>query len=203
MRGFPSPLEHPLPPVTHAGREPRGAARVRPRGPLVAEVVKTTTDPYVGRLSLVRVFSGSWCPTPPCTCPATSPGSRGPSAATPTTTWTSVSAPCPWSLGATLAPLAKGVAGDIVAVARLGRAETGDTLSAPVAPALMEPWLMPEPLLPVAVTARTSTDEDKLSQGLGGWSPRTPRSGWSRTPTPGRWCCGRWVRPISKCCSTG
>jgi elongation factor G len=58
------------------------------------------------------------------------------------------------------------VAGDVVAVAKLSRAETGDTLSDRDAPLLMEPWVMPEPLLPVAIVATSKADEDKLSQGL-------------------------------------
>src|SRR5205814_1552505 len=61
-RGFPSPLEHELPPVTNLGGDPREPLRTDPDGPLVAEVVKTTVDPYVGRVSLVRVFSGTLKP---------------------------------------------------------------------------------------------------------------------------------------------
>jgi elongation factor G len=51
-------------------------------------------------------------------------------------------------------------------VAKLARAETGDTLSAKDDPLLMEPWEMPDPLLPLAIEAHSKADEDKLSQGL-------------------------------------
>src|SRR5918911_2117242 len=62
VRGFPSPLEHPAPAVTTPDGEPREPLTTDPAGPLVAEVVKTTTDPYVGRVSVVRIFSGSLVP---------------------------------------------------------------------------------------------------------------------------------------------
>ena len=57
-------------------------------------------------------------------------------------------------------------AGDICAVAKLGTAETGDTLSDKERPLLMEAWSMPEPLLPIAIVAKSKADEDKLSQAL-------------------------------------
>jgi elongation factor G len=76
--------------------------------------------------------------------------------------------------GSQLTPLDRAVAGQVVAVARLTRAETGDTLSSPSRPALMRPWSMPEPLLPTAVAARTSSDEEKLSQGLGRLAAEDP-----------------------------
>ncbi|MCZ3387439.1 MAG: GTP-binding protein, partial [Actinomycetia bacterium] len=61
-RGFPSPLEHSVPPVTTLAGAPQGPLTADPAGPLVAEVVKTVSDPYVGRISLVRVFSGTLRP---------------------------------------------------------------------------------------------------------------------------------------------
>ena len=58
------------------------------------------------------------------------------------------------------------VAGDICAIGRLSKAETGDTLSDKPDPLVLKPWTMPEPLLPMAVQPRAKTDEDKLSVGL-------------------------------------
>jgi elongation factor G len=176
VRGFPSPPERPLPTVTTPNGQPREAITCDATGPLVAEVVKTTSDPYVGRLSLVRIFSGTL--TPDTTVHVSghfgrfSGDDRGHNEHDVDERVGAVSTP----LGATLTPIQHGRAGDVVAVARLTRAETGDTLSDVAVPALMEPWAMPEPLLPSAVTARTSTDEDKLSIGLARLAAEDPTS---------------------------
>jgi elongation factor G len=66
------------------------------------------------------------------------------------------------------------VAGDLCAIGRLTRAETGDTLSSVDEPRVLRPWSLPEPLLPVAVVARSKADEDKLSQALGRLAAEDP-----------------------------
>jgi elongation factor G len=162
-RGFPSPLEHPLPPVTTPDGQPRGPLTCDPAGPLCAEVVKTTTDPYVGRLSLVRVFSGELTPDSIVHVSGHFGSDRGHEDHDLDERIGALSSP----LGKVQRVIDRGVAGDIVAVAKLTRAETGDTLSDKDTPLLMEPWLMPDALLPVAIVAKSKADEDKLGQALG------------------------------------
>ncbi len=73
---------------------------------------------------------------------------------------------CRHRWASTQRPVTECIAGDICAVAKLQRAETGDTLSDKDNPLLIEPWEMPEPLLPVAIEATSKADEDKLGTGL-------------------------------------
>ncbi len=178
-QAFPAPTEHPMPAVfTTAGARVDGIT-CDPAGPLLAEVVKTTTDPYLGRVSLVRVFSGTLRADSVVHVSGHSSSFRSPAAyAFGEVTGDAADTGHPdhdedekvgalsSPLGATLRPVPHCVAGSICAVARLTRAETGDTLSDKERPLLMEPWQLPDPLFPVAVNAHTKADEDKLSQGL-------------------------------------
>ena len=161
-QAFPSPLEHGVPAVTGIGGGPAVDIPCDPDGPLVAEVVKTTSDPYVGRISLVRVFSGTLRPDVTVHVSGHGMADRGHEDHDVDERVGSLSSP----LGKTQRSLAKCVAGDICAIAKLTRAETGDTLSDKDNPLLMRAWDMPDPLLPVAIQAKSKADEDKLSQAL-------------------------------------
>ncbi|MFF9393792.1 elongation factor G-like protein EF-G2 [Streptomyces griseoluteus] len=161
-RGFPTPSEHPLPDVTDLGGTPRELSPCDTEGPLVAEVVKTSSDPYVGRLSLVRVFSGTLRPDDTVHVSGHGLADRGHEDHDVDEKVGALS----MAFGKQQRPVTRAVAGDLVCVAKLGRAETGDTLSAKDDPLLMEPWRMPDPLLPLAIQAHSKPDEDKLSLGL-------------------------------------
>ncbi|MGW1780228.1 elongation factor G [Streptomyces sp. NPDC002143] len=64
------------------------------------------------------------------------------------------------------AQLERAVAGDIVAVVGLKSARAGSTLCAPEAPIVLEPPGVPDPVVSVAVEARTSADADRLASAL-------------------------------------
>ncbi|MFJ9149473.1 elongation factor G-like protein EF-G2 [Streptomyces sp. NPDC102270] len=160
--GFPTPFEHPTPGVTTIDGKLREIKACDTEGPLVAEVVKTASDPYVGRISLVRVFSGTLRPDVTVHVSGHGLADRGHEDHDVDERIGALSAP----FGKQQRSLSHCIAGDLACVAKLSRAETGDTLSAKDDPLLMEPWEMPDPLLPLAIQAHSKADEDKLSQGL-------------------------------------
>jgi elongation factor G len=195
--GFPSPPEHKIPDVF----TPHGVARqgitCDPSGPLLAEVVKTTSDPYVGRVSLVRVFSGTIRPDATVHVSghftsffgAQNGASHGHEDHDEDERIGTLSFP----LGKTQRPAGQVIAGDMCAIGRLTRAETGDTLSDKADPLLLKPWNMPEPLLPIAVQAHAKTDEDKLGVGLQRLAAEDPTLRIEQNPETHQivlWCMG-------------
>lgn len=198
-RGFPTPPEREAPAVTTPDGAPRPAVGCDPRGPLVAEVIRTASDPYVGRVSLVRVFSGTLRPDETVHvsghgAPGRDQGDREDHDVDERVGALSV------PFGRHQHPVRECIAGDLVCVARLTRAETGDTLSAKDDPLVMEPWVMPDPLLPLAVAAHGKADEDKLSQGLARLVAEDPTMRLEQNPDTRQlvlWCLGEAQREVA------
>jgi elongation factor G len=191
--GFPSPLEHPCPPVTRPDGTPAAPIACDPAAPLVAEVVKTTTDPYVGRVSYVRVFSGTLSPDTAVHVSGHGAGGPWQRPDHPDHDVDERVGPLSSPLGAGLRPVPSCPAGDVCAVTRLASAETGDTLSSREEPLLMAPWQLPQPQLPVAVEAASRVDEEKLAIGLARLVAEDPTVRLERRADTGQqllWCIG-------------
>ncbi|NUP58390.1 MAG: elongation factor G-like protein EF-G2 [Pseudarthrobacter sp.] len=163
VRAFPAPGERGLPETTNLSGAPARALAGDPSGPLAAEVVRTSNDPFLGRICLVRVFSGTLREDSPVHVGGHGLADRGHQDHDTDERVTHIYSP----LGASLRPVPFCVAGDMCALAKLGSAETGDTISDRDNPLLLATWEMPEPLLPVAVEADSRSDEDALARSLG------------------------------------
>ncbi|RNL84609.1 elongation factor G-like protein EF-G2 [Halostreptopolyspora alba] len=161
-RACPSPVERPLPEVTTATDKPVEGMTSDPDGPLLTEVIKTHSDPYVGRVSLMRVFSGTLRPDTVVHVCGHGMSERGHEDHDVDERIGTLSVP----VGRGMEPVSQVTAGDICAVGKLARAETGDTLSARENPMRIPPWTFPEPLLPVALRPASKSDDDKLSQAI-------------------------------------
>lgn len=165
-KSFPQPGTHRLSVATPDGEELESLSG-DPSGPLVAEVIRTTSDQFAGRLSLVRVYNG----TLKVDDVVHVSGHRSlftgsPDPAHPDHDDDERVGPLAVPSGIETASVESVVAGQLVYVTKLSKAETSDTLSPKDRPAIVEPWNLPEPLLPVAIHAATRNDEDKLPGAL-------------------------------------
>ncbi|HZC72438.1 MAG TPA: elongation factor G-like protein EF-G2 [Jatrophihabitans sp.] len=187
--GFPSPMEIDVPETQPLYGTDTKVSECNPTGPLLAEVVRTTVDPYLGRLSILRLFSGTLSPETVIHISGHGGAERGHPDHDADERVAQIFSP----LGSQLRPIERSIAGDICAVGRLGVAETGDTISAKAAPLLMAPWEMPEPLLPIAVQAATRADEDALAKALSRLTAGDPTVRIERHQDTGQlvlWCLG-------------
>ncbi|MGD8149552.1 elongation factor G [Ornithinimicrobium sp. Y1694] len=168
VHAFPSPDRAWLPTVMTRDGAPADALAADPDGPLVAQVIRTTTDPYVGRLSLVRIFSGTLRADDRLHVSGHLEWVVGhevegrPGHDVDDERLGQLTSPVPGGM----AQRDSAIAGELVLVTKLTSAETSDTLTAAGDNRVVEPWLLPEPLLPVAISAAATKDEDKLAGAL-------------------------------------
>ena len=163
---LPSPLEVPPmtglePPKKGGDGQPTEAVREpSDDAPFAALAFKVAVDPFVGKLTYMRVYSGSL-----------QAGSRVLNSSTGKTE----------RIGRILMMHANSreeieecYAGDIVGGVGLKQTSTGDTLCAPDAPIVLEQIDFPEPVIAVAIEPKTKADQEKLSESLGRLSEEDP-----------------------------
>jgi elongation factor G len=161
---LPSPLD--VPPVTGAepvkgdGEEPQIERKADDTEPFAALAFKIMADPYVGKLTYFRVYSGRL-----------EAGSRV----------LNVNSGRAERIGRILMmhanereEVSEVYAGDIAAAVGIKQVITGDTLAAPDAPIKLENITFPEPVIKVAVEPKTKIDQEKMSVALGRLAEEDP-----------------------------
>jgi elongation factor G len=149
---LPSPLD--VPPVR--GIDPRTEHELSRRPmtdePFAALAFKVMTDPYVGKLTYIRVYSGQI--------------KQGDKVQNTTTGRTE-------RVGRILQMHANHreerdeiAAGEIAALVGLKQTTTGDTLAVDTAPIRLESMMFPDPVISVAIEPKTKADQDKLATAL-------------------------------------
>ncbi|MCI5801354.1 MAG: elongation factor G [Oscillospiraceae bacterium] len=137
------------------GETPDGGAVEIPcdeNAPLAAYVFKTVADPFVGKLSYVKVISGRLSADQiPVNSTTEQPERLG---------------KIIYLKGKKQEDTSAIVAGDIGAVTKLSETRTGDTLYDPKRPVKFAPSRFPEPCLSMAIAPKTKGDEGKIAQSI-------------------------------------
>jgi len=120
--------------------------------PFSAQVFKTIADPYIGRLTMFRIFTGKM--------KADSVIYNATKEKEEKITQLLV------MTGKEQAAVPELNAGDIAAVAKLAVTNTSDTLTVKSNPVLIDPIEFPKPTLSMAIEPKSKGDEDKLSGAL-------------------------------------
>ena len=121
-------------------------------GAAAAFVFKTLVDPYVGRVNLFKVLQGTVKADASLLNGRTMTDERLHQVTT--------------IRGKEQEPVSEVPAGDIAAVAKLGDTTTGDVLAVRGTQIEVEPFVLPTPVLSVAIKAKSKGDEDKLANAL-------------------------------------
>ena len=126
--------------------------KVDPKEPFSAQVFKTISDPYLGQVTVFRVFSGTLLSESSFYNATRQTRER--------------SGKIFLLQGKTQVIQGQAEAGEVVGVAKLKETQTGDTLSDEKHPILFDAIPFPEPAISVSLRPKTRSDEDKISDAL-------------------------------------
>jgi elongation factor G len=158
---LPSPLD--IPPTMGTVPRKEGVSVERApddHAPFSALAFKIMTDPYVGKLTYLRVYSGTL--------------TKGSGVLNSTKDRKERIGRILQMHANSREDLDVTYAGDIVAAVGLKQTTTGDTLCDPDDPVILESLTFPEPVIHVAVEPKTKADQDKLSRALFSLSEEDP-----------------------------
>jgi elongation factor G len=149
---LPSPADRSAPEATRQDNSEKVSLAIKSDGPFAALVFKTLSDPFLGQISIFKVFSGT----------LQSNGS-----------FYNVNKAVKEKIGAlftlsgkTQIPVDSVQAGDIACVAKLKDTRTGDSISDERNPVKFEDIQFPEPAISFSLKPKTRADEDKISNAI-------------------------------------
>jgi elongation factor G len=149
---FPTPLDRGTFKVTKPGSPDEMERKTSPDEPAAALVFKTISEPHVGDMSILRVFSGQL--------------NEGTEIHNASKGVTEKLTQLYTLMGRERREVNKLVVGDIGATVKLRDTGTNDTLCGKADPVLIDPIKFPKPVVRDAITAQNKGDEDKISSGL-------------------------------------
>jgi elongation factor G len=145
----PSPVEVSVQ-ATRKGTEEMLEVKADPAAHVAALVFKTTSDPFVGKLSFIRVYSGKIAHEVYNGTKDVSEKVGG----------------LFHMIGKKQEPADEGIAGDILVISKLVQTATNDTISTKDVPLDLAPIVFSPPLLMRSLKPKTRADDDKLSSTL-------------------------------------
>ncbi len=165
----PSPLD--VPPKKATDPEKKAETTVAPGGSLAGQVFKSIADPFVQRLSYIRVYAGTLTSDHPLFNQRVGKAGR---------------------IGAMFKPFGKdhrattsAVAGDIVCVTKVDELNTGDTVCEPSHPVALPKFEFPASMVSMAVEPKTKQDLARMSDSLHKMADSDPTFHFSRDPGTG------------------
>ncbi len=152
VKCLPSPLDEEPQSGTNPKTGDTEERRPDSKEPFSALVFKTVSDPYAGKLTLFRIYSGAL--------------KSDSTIFNPNKDTTERIGQIFEMEGKKQHPVAEAVAGDIVAVAKLKETETGDTLCDGAKPIIFTSPAALKPVISFALAAKSKGDEDKIMSSL-------------------------------------